>query len=782
MRWPHLLLTVLAILALSRSASAADRREPLVDQVRKSADAGRDYLLRQQRDGNWEHVGIAGYPGGATALTLLALLNAGVPLDDVAIQRGLEYLRKIPPEKTYVVALQTMVFALTGKDRDRIERNVKWLLDARQLLTGKFSGWTYNNAKGGAAPDHSNMQYALLGLHEAQQAGVPIDANVWKEIREHYISTQLTEGESKGAWYYNATTPQPRITMTAAGLCGLIIAGMDLNVGREKFNNGRFENCGEYEESPAVKQALEWIGNNFSIARIEKEGHIYYSLYGLERAGRLTGQRYFGKLDWYREGCEYLVSKQNVDGAWSAGSEPALIATSFALLFLSKGRTPVLITKLPHDGGDDAARVFLPRDRARNDWNNDRNDARNLVEHASRELFKRKPMAWQVFNTPVGENDVDALAEELLGSPIVYFNGHLEPRFSDLEKKILRKYVENGGLIFAEACCGDKRFDEGFRKLMKDWFESSLEELPATHPIWTAAGRVVNPKRFPLYGIQLGCRTVLIYSPRDVSCWWESNLTNADGDARMAFDLGLNVIAYATGLEPPKDRGTRGDVLRDEPTARVRSGYLKVAQLRHGDDWKPAPQAMPTLMRELRQQKGLDVSLRTDELSPLSRSFHEHKFLYMHGRKTFTYNEKELAALAFNLENGGLLLADAACGAKDFEKSFRAMVADLCKVWGGKYKLEPIPLTDELYGKELNGTPISRVRCRREEGGKRDTAFKEYEPMLEGVKIDGAWAIVFSKYDIGCALEKTRSPDCLGHDYESAVRLASAVVLYALKH
>jgi hypothetical protein len=41
--------------------------------------------------------------------------------------------------------------------------------------------------------------------------------------------------------------------------------------------------------------------------------------------------------------------------------------------------------------------------------------------------------------------------------------------------------------------------------------------------------------------------------------------------------------------------------------------------------------------------------------------------------------------------------------------------------------------------------------------------------------------VIDSKYDIGCALEKHASTECLGHDHESAVRLASAIVLYALK-
>jgi hypothetical protein len=52
---------------------------------------------------------------------------------------------------------------------------------------------------------------------------------------------------------------------------------------------------------------------------------------------------------------------------------------------------------------------------------------------------------------------------------------------------------------------------------------------------------------------------------------------------------------------------------------------------------------------------------------------------------------------------------------------------------------------------------------------------------LEGVKIDGRWAIVYSKYDVGCALEGHKAADCLGHDKESAMRIGSAVVLYSLK-
>jgi hypothetical protein len=38
--------------------------------------------------------------------------------------------------------------------------------------------------------------------------------------------------------------------------------------------------------------------------------------------------------------------------------------------------------------------------------------------------------------------------------------------------------------------------------------------------------------------------------------------------------------------------------------------------------------------------------------------------------------------------------------------------------------------------------------------------------------------VIYSKYDIGCALEKHQSGDCLGYTYDSALALAKAAVLY----
>ena len=76
---------------------------------------------------------MVGQPGGISALCTLALLNAGVEPDDEKMQKALNHLRKITPAWTYVVALQTMVFARASPEQDRvlIGRNVKWLENAQ---------------------------------------------------------------------------------------------------------------------------------------------------------------------------------------------------------------------------------------------------------------------------------------------------------------------------------------------------------------------------------------------------------------------------------------------------------------------------------------------------------------------------------------------------------------------------------------------------------------------------------------------------------------------------
>jgi Domain of unknown function (DUF4159) len=771
------------LVSVTPTAAAADapKVDPLIVRADRAINDGIAYLKRRQtKNGDWEvgpHSKEEGYRGGWTALALLALLTAGEKPTDPAIASGLKFLRKIPQQKTYVVALQTMVFtqARQPEDRAQIQKNVDWLLETRLP-----DGWTYGKKSGAPEPDNSNTQYALLALHEAIGAGIKVPEKDLQAIRQMYLKSQRN-----GGWWYNSKQLNTTETMTAGGLCGLISTGMDLAVGKAKLlPDGSAENCGVYVDNEPITQALEWLGDHFpdpltEPGATEKLHSPYYFLYGIERVGRLSGQRFLGGHDWYEIGCRYLVDRQQPDGHWEGRGGTQLdgwdvVATSFSLLFLARGRTPVLVSKFAYGPSED------------NGWNNKRNDVRNLVEFTGRELFPTQPLAWQIFDVRKrsADNEVErrALAAELLPSPVVFFNGHdFAPR--DKMEEILKEYVTNGGFILAEACCGHKEFDHDFRAMIKRILpDATLAPLEPEHPIWQGSGKfAVSPRDFPLEGVKMGCKTIAVYSPKPIAGYWEANDQESE-KGRKAFQLGANIIAYATGLEAPRRKLPSVPIV-GEDTVKVKRGYLEVAQLMHNGDWQPAPKAMEALMAAARKD-GLDVVLKTKPLAPSARALTDHRFFYMHGRAEFHEKTEDLQKLRFLLKSGGTLLADACCGSAAFDKSFREFVGQLFA--GDNLKLEPIPPEDDLFGAELNGAAIARVNCRRRGAdGKVQPKYQLLPPSLEGVKYHGRWVLIYSRHDLGCALEtgpgKGTSPDCLGHDHDSALKLARAVLLYTLK-
>jgi hypothetical protein len=536
------------MLAVGLPLRAAQKEEPLAGKVNKAIDRGVQYLRAVENgNGHWEVDGgqSAGRRGGWTSLALLALLKAGVKPDDAIIDRGLTFLRTIAPQHTYVVGLQTMVFTAAGRnqDCDLIQRNVDWLVESAFDQKGAFNGWSYGYKRGFAgSADNSNTHYAVLGLHAGRRAGVKIDRKVWIAIRDYYSQTQSADGGWGYAPHFNNGST---LTMTVAGASALLMAEMALNRGREVLEmDGAARNCGQFPDSKPVSRAFEWIDQKFTVRYPQA---IYYNLYGLEHVGSLSRQRFRGTHDWYREGSEFLVNEQKADGHWFPGGghdSYRVVATSFALLFLSQGRAPVLITKLVHGPGDD--------------WNNDHHDAGHLVDYASRELFKSQPLAWQVFDAGrrlvAGNRDeIVALAEDLRATPIAYFNGHKAPRFTEAEEALLKEYLDKGGFLLAEACCGRREFDEGFRALMTRLIpDQRLKPLPADHPIWKAHAQV-KPGEWKLEGLEVGGKTVVVYSPQDLSCLWESNQFNKDR-GQLAFRLGANIIAHATGMKMPRPR------------------------------------------------------------------------------------------------------------------------------------------------------------------------------------------------------------------------------------
>jgi len=752
---------VLAIL-LALDASGSGRQTSAAvttEEVERAIRSGVRYLAKQQRpEGSWPEVDDDARTG-TTSLVTLALLTAGDSPDAPHIQNALKYLRKFDPgqlDSVYSVALQTMVFAAARPKEDivRIQANVDWLQEA-QLKPGDHSlwpgSWSYKSSKTRHG-DNSNAQYALLGLNAASEAGVKVRPEVWKLAREYWQRYQQPDG----SWSY---TPDANngtsASMTCAGTSSLIITGLKRFRGEEKLvGEHGVEACGVGGADPSLARAIHWMSTHFQVGQNFGAGQQwkYYYLYGLERAGRLSGVRFFGNHDWYREGAEELVHDQEkLEGYWRGTQyeRSPVIATSFALLFLAKGRSPVVINKLRHGPGAD--------------WNNDADDVRNLVGAVSRDW--NHLLTWQVVDPNL------ARVEDLLQAPIAFLNGHEAPVLDDRGKRNLRDFVEQGGFIFAEACCGKPEFDRGFRALMKELFpdpDYELHALASDHAVWRAKWPL-DPQDHPLLGIEHGCRTVVIYSPADLSCDWNQMENQPDlPRVTKSTRIGQNVVDYATGRELPADKLSTREV-RDFKSEPPRPGSLRIAKLRHAGDWNIAPLAIPNLTTTLRDQLKFDVVINHKELFPTDPNLVHYPLIYIHGRAALTFDETDKAALRRHLDpGGGTLFADAACGSPAFDIAFRRFVAELLP----GNPMIAIPRDDELYSAKIH-FDLADVQYSKAAGGGRNL------PQLEGVKVNGRWAVIYSKYDIGCALERHQGLDCKGYTYESAMRIASNIVIYA---
>src|SRR5690606_39115469 len=152
----------------------------------------------------------------------------------------------------------------------------------------------------------------------------------------------------------------------------------------------------------------------------------------------------------------------------------------------------------------------------------------------------------------------------------LFISGRDSLPLSPAEKELLRQYVEQGGFVFAEACCDGEGFDQAFRALMLELFpDSPLRPLPPDHPAWFAQMPVAPDQIRPLWGLDACCRTSVIYCPEDLTCYWElaGNRQASQYPAAIqksiqgALALGTNVLTYATNrqlrekLDVPQIRG-----------------------------------------------------------------------------------------------------------------------------------------------------------------------------------------------------------------------------------
>jgi hypothetical protein len=150
----------------------------------------------------------------------------------------------------------------------------------------------------------------------------------------------------------------------------------------------------------------------------------------------------------------------------------------------------------------------------------------------------------------------------IFNSPVIYMTGHESFELNGAEKAALKKFLENGGFLFGEACCGRKGFDKSFRDMIRSVLpEKPLERIPVNSQLFREPNKItavgVTPTLMQesgqaraeptLFGILINGNLGVIYSPFGLSGGWEmSQSPYARGvNDVSAIQLGQNVMLYS---------------------------------------------------------------------------------------------------------------------------------------------------------------------------------------------------------------------------------------------
>ncbi len=707
------------------AAQGGANEPPGDERLDRAVKAAAQFLLgRIGRDGKCLSEPPAQDPrfAGKTALCVQALLTAGVePEKSAPLAGAIAWLQGAKLHGTYAVAMRANAWALLRDPRTRglLKKDTAWLINAMN----DEGGYTYTSCDGkaGERHDNSNAQMALLGVTAGARHGVEVPPAYWNRVEKYWIAQQQLDG----GWGYRTDprtlTARTYGSMTAAGLASLYLCF-------DRLRTDQFVRCAAAGEHEPISKGLAWLGEHFRADENPRKGveWYYYWLYCAARVGLASGHKYFATHDWYAEGRRALLGRQDPGGSWGYGDRTA--ETSFALMFIIRGRHPILINKLRYPGR----------------WNPRPRDAANLSRWIST-TFER-PVGWQIVN-------LDSPPADWHEAPILYLSGAgpIELTAGQIDK--IRTYVHQGGVLLSEAACNSGDFTLDMDKLHKKLFaDYPLIRLPETHAIYSA--------HFPskagawLSGVSNGVRLLAVHAPRELSLAMQLGPKKAH---LPIYELLANIYVHSTDRGKLRPRGSTYWPVAEKVQPRA---TIRLARLRHGGNCDPEPLAWRRLSILLANRHGvrLDVSPLMD-ISKLDAG--DRPVAHMTGTDAFELSRAEADALKRYFRTGGTLLVDAAGGSRIFSET---VARRICPLAGGSksgelahdhplYLKGPYELKEVRYRRDyaqtLNPADRTRARLRVVLRGERLAVIHSREDLTFGLL--GAPAFKLKGYTADCA-------------------------------
>lgn len=738
----HWCLVIAVLITPLRSSAAVPPAS--IDAALERAKA---YLYSQQKDGNWEQ-DMGDIHGdqrtGMTALVVYSLLSMGESAQDPRLIPAIDYLKKSSTDGVYALGMRCQVWLMLPQTADvkRLMNRDAAVLHGMMIAQGDGKGfYPYNPGK--APWSLSRAQYAVLGIWAAVQTGFEVNTSYWQTVEKAWIDAQ----DAGGGWSYKVKDPQYPITpgITAVGVATLFITQDYLHAADSVTPRGNIS-------SPNIEKGMKWMIDNFDKVATNQafsRDYPYATLYAVERIGVASGRKYFGSIDWYDKGAAWLMTKQQRDGAWPRDDHGFVANTSFAILFLSRGRAPLGMNKLDYTMSG-TRRPAL--------WNQRSRDVANATRWVGRQL--EKDLNWQIVN-------LSAPVEEWHDAPILYISGS-EPIVLDAAGKAkIKQFIESGGLVLGNADGANQNFVTSFRNLGQELFkEYEFRPLPADHVIYTRQQfkREQWRTKPPVLGLSNGVRELMLIAPQtDIAQWWQRLVV---AGREEYWQLASNIFLYSVDSKVFSKRGESYLVPRDAGIAATSSA--KVARIKFTGNWDPEPGGWRRLSNVLHNRARIDVE--TVVIDPSKEALDGFKLAHLTGTEAIKLDPAARAKLKAFVDSGGTLVIDAAGGSSAFATAAEQEIDAMF----GNGKLTNLMKDHPLFN---SGTTAMASFGYRDYASTILGAMRN-EPRLRAIEVNGRPGVIYSREDLSAGLVGQAVNGIIGYDPTTANEIMSRIVLF----
>ena len=410
------------------------------------------------------------------------------------------------------------------------------------------------------------------------------------------------------------------------------------------------------------------------------------------------------------------------------------------------------------------------------DWNQCPADLQQILRKASTALGT--PYSSDVLSLSSFQGDPTTM-------PVLFLSGSRTIKFDKKQLELLHDYVLRGGMIIADNIAGSPYFYASIKKA----FEEALPELrfrqvPLDHPVYHILADVdevgyskkLETKLPTLEGMYVFSRLGVVLSKYGLGCGWDDHdvpvLKQAVFyDVPSANKIGVNLMAYAIGYANVGRESAKPELFGTLDEKHPTDEFI-FAQIKHEGAWNVHSGGAASLLRRLRQNSSVRVSLKRVPVLPGQDDLSGFSFLYLTGLDDFHLDSTGAAALRAHLNRGGTLFVNNGLGLKTFDNAFRRELKKILP----EGELAPLPANHPLYSSvfkiaEAQYTPAV---------AKAKPGLKG--PYLEGVTIAGDLRVIYSPFDLEAGWTGLDHPLARAYESDSAMQLGLNLVVYAMTH